>query len=97
VDRSNLESYAPTNLYPYLMTPSNEEVELLKFIETNQIKKMTTQTSVTIANMKEILDFLEAPMNDRKGLKLFGDYSEVHLGKDSRFLANRDNRLYGPE
>jgi hypothetical protein len=38
VDRSNLETYTPTNLYPYLMTPSNEEIELLKFIEHNQIK-----------------------------------------------------------
>jgi hypothetical protein len=80
-----LESYAPTNLYPYLMTPSNEEIELLKFIETNQIKKTTTRTSVTIEDMKEILDFLEAPMNDRKGLKLFGDYLKFTLERIQDF------------
>ena len=85
VDRSNMESYAPTNLYPYLMTPSNEEIELLKFIEIHRIKKTVTRAGVTIEDMKEILDFLEVPKVDRSGLKVFGEYLDFTLERIRNF------------
>ena len=81
VDRSNLESYAPTNLYPYLMTPGSEEIEMLKFIEKNQIKKTTTRLSITTEDMKQILDFLQVPNKDRKELKVFDDYLKFTMEK----------------
>jgi hypothetical protein len=85
VDRSNIESYVPTNLYPYLMTPSNDEIELLKFIEANHIEKTITRTSITIEDMKEVLDFLLVPNMDRKGLRLFDDYLRFTLEKIQGF------------
>jgi hypothetical protein len=85
VDRSNIESYVPTNLYPYLMTPSNDEIELLKFIEANHIEKTTTRTSITIADMKEVLDFLRVPNMDRKELRLFEDYLRFTLERIQGF------------
>jgi hypothetical protein len=43
VDRSNLECYVPTNLYPYVMTPGKDEAELLNFMEANHIQNDLTQ------------------------------------------------------
>jgi len=35
----NLESYAPTNIFPYLVTPSSDEIQLLEFMELHKIEK----------------------------------------------------------
>jgi len=59
IDRSNIQEYIPTNLLPYLLTPSNEEIKMLEFMELNNIKRLGKIIRITIADMKEILKFLQ--------------------------------------
>lgn len=58
VDRMNMEFYTTTNLYPYIMSPSNEEIELLGFLEQNKISKVETRYLINKEDLYRILDFL---------------------------------------
>jgi len=59
VDRVNMEFYTTTNLFPYLMSPSNEEIELLEFMENNKISKAESRYLTTREDLNRIIDFLK--------------------------------------
>ena len=83
VDRTNLEEYAPTNLYPFLMTPEGDELTLLKFIEKNQLQKTATRNlTATMDDMKEILNYLKVVWESLKPKPKFrNDFLALTLQK----------------
>jgi len=65
VDRTNIQNYIPTNLLPYILTPSSDEIKILEYMELNNIEKATTRNRVTIKDLKNVLKFIDV---DKKRL-----------------------------
>jgi len=58
IDKTNIEAYIPTNLLPYLGTPSKKEIKMLEFMELNRIRRPGKNIPLSKGDMKEILKFL---------------------------------------
>jgi hypothetical protein len=69
IDRTNIQNYISTNLLPYFLTPSSDEIKILEFIELNNIEKVITRNNVTINDLKSVLQFINVDKSDYNGLK----------------------------
>jgi len=91
VDRKNLESYAPTNIFPYLVTPSSDEIQLLEFMELHKIEKKGTLLRTTKEDLENILDFLKVDKSEIRKKKLKVDLFDLALKNVKSECKKKDN------